>query len=137
MRLSVISVIVATSLLVISCGESRVAQCNKLTLTINKADAATESAKTDQPATLLQAASGLDQVVQELKTVEVKDEKLQGLRASFILTYEDISQLFRNTAIATYRRDRLGLESYRKSWQEANQQDGVLVQDLNSYCGGK
>ncbi|MFB2982582.1 hypothetical protein [Microseira sp. BLCC-F43] len=134
---NIVTVTVAISFLVVSCTSHRVSQCNKLTEAINKADRVTQSAKTGLPADLIGAADGLDQIVQELKTVEVKDEKLRGLRGSFVLMYGDLSQLFRNTAIAISKQDRQGIKSYLESLQEANKQDRVLVQEINTYCAGK
>lgn len=127
----------AISFLVLSCTSTRVYQCNKLTEAINKADRATLIAKTGLPADLIGAADGLDQIVQELKTVEVNDEKLLSLRGSFVLMYGDLGQLFRHTAIAISKQDRQGIKYYLKSLKEANKQDKVLVQQINSYCSGK
>jgi hypothetical protein len=128
---------VCISFLFVSCISSRVSQCNKLTEVINQADKATVSAKTGLPADLIGAADGLDQIVQELKTVEVNDEKLLALRGSFVLMYTDLGQLFRHTAIAISKQDRQGIKSYLESLQAANQQDRVLVQEINTYCAGK
>lgn len=127
----------AISFLVLSCTSTRVYQCNKLTEAINKADRATLIAKTGLPADLIGAADGLDQIVQELKTVEVNDEKLLSLRGSFVLMYGDLGQLFRHTAIAISKQDRQGIKYYIKSLKEANKQDQVLVEQINSYCSGK
>lgn len=128
---------VAIYFLIFSCTSGRVSQCNKLTEVINKADIATLGAKTAMPADLIKAADQLDQIAQELKTVEVKDEKLRSLRGSFVLMYTDLSLLFRNTAIAISKQDRPGIKSYLKSFQEANQQDRVLVEQINTYCAEK
>ncbi len=130
-------VTVAISFLVVSCTSTRVYQCNKLTEVINKADRVTQTAKTGRPADLIETADGLDQIIQELKTVEVKDEKLLSLRESFVLMYGDLGQLFRNTAIAISKQDRQGIKSYLVSLKEANNQDKILVQDINRYCAGK
>ena len=128
---------VAISFLVLSCTSSRVYQCNKLTEAINKADTATVSAKTGLPADFIAAADKLDQIVLELKTVEVNDQKLLALRGSFVLMYGDLGQLFRHTAIAITKQDRQGIKSYLQSLKEANSQDRVLVQEINTYCAGK
>ena len=130
-------VTVAISFLVVSCTSSRVYQCNKLTEAINKADRATLSVKTGLPADFIAAADGLDQIVLELKMVEVNDQKLLALRESFVLMYSDLGQLFRHTAIAISKQDRQGIKSYLVSLKEANNQDKILVQDINRYCAGK
>lgn len=130
-------VTVAISFLVVSCTSSRVYQCNKLTEAINKADRVTQSAKTGLPADLLGAADGLDQIVLELKMVEVNDEKLIGLRGSFVLMYGELGQLFRHTAIAISKQDSQGIKSYLQSLKEANKQDQLLIQEINTYCAGK
>lgn len=137
MRLSPGFVTSAIAFLIVSCAASIVPECNKLTAVINKADPATQTALTGKPADLIFAADGLDQIMLELKAVEVKDKKLQSLRASFVLMYGELGQLFRNTATAISKQDRGGVESYLKSMKEANLQDKVLVQQINSYCAGK
>ena len=137
MRQSLLTITVVISVLVVGCADNRVYQCNQLTEVINKADAATEGAKTGQPADLVAAANQLDQIAQELKAIEVKDKQLQSLRASFLLMYGEINQLFRNTAIAIRKKDRQGLQSYLKLLKEANIQDQVLVTKINNYCNGK
>ena len=128
---------IALSFLVVSCISSRVSQCNKLTEAINKADRATLSVKTGLPADFIAAADGLDQIVLELKMVEVNDQKLLALRESFVLMYSDLGQLFRHTAIAISKQDRQGIKSYLASLKEANAKDRVLVQEINIYCTGK
>ena len=128
---------VTISFIVVSCTSSRVYECNQLTEVINKADLATQTAKTGLPADLIAAADGLDQIVQELKTVEVKDEKLLSLQRSFVLMYGELGQLFRHTAIAISKQDRQGIKSYLKTLKETKYQDRVLVQGINKYCAGK
>ena len=134
MRESLLTITAAITVLVAGCADNRVYQCNQLTEVINKADAATESAKTGQPADLVAAANQLEQIAQELKAIEVKDKQLQSLQASFILMYGEINQLFRNSAIAIHKKDRPGLQSYLKLLKEANSQDRVLVTKINNYC---
>lgn len=134
---NIVLVTVAISFLVLSCTSSRVYQCNKLTEVINKADTATVSAKTGLPADFIAAADGLDQIVLELKMVEVNDQKLLALRESFVLMYGELGQLFRHTAIAISKQDRQGIKSYLGTLKEANKRDRVLVEEINIYCTGK
>lgn len=126
----------AISLLSLSCGESKVTQCNKLILTINQADIVTEGAKTGEPAALLEAAEGLERLAGELVVVEVEDKHLQRLRSRFVQMYRTLGQILRNTVVALEKKDRQGVENARQFLQQAHRQDVALVQELNRYCGG-
>jgi len=97
------------ALLVVSCSQSKVAQCNQITELINKADAATQGAKTNQPEILSHTATKLDQVTSALEGIQVNDEKLQGLQSSFAMMYNDVSKGFRNLAKASQRQDVSGV----------------------------
>lgn len=128
---------VAIGCLVVSCGESKVTQCNKLSNIINQADAVTKDAKTGKPSALIKAAVELDKVALSLKAIEVKDEKLQGMRSSFAIVYRDISKSFRKIAGAIQRQDAQTIKSGLKFLKQARKKDKALVEEINSYCAHK
>ncbi|MCL1472973.1 hypothetical protein [Argonema antarcticum] len=128
---------VAIGCLVVSCGESKVTQCNKINQIINQADAVTKSAKTGKPSALIKAAVQLDKVAKILKDVEVEDKKLQSLRSSFTIMYGDISKSFRNMAVSIQRQDAQGIKFALIFLSQARMKDTALVKEINSYCDGK
>ncbi|MCL1465149.1 hypothetical protein [Argonema galeatum] len=128
---------VAIACLAVSCGESKVVQCNKLNEIINKADTVTKGAKTGNPSALIKAAVELDKVAKTLKAVEVEDKKLQGLRSSFLIMYGDISKSFRNMAFSIQRQEAQGISSTLIFFKQARKKDTALVKEINSYCAGK
>lgn len=128
---------VAIAFVAASCGESKIIQCNKLNNIINQADITTNTAKTGKPPALIKAASELEKVAIELKALEVEDEKLRGLKSSFLIMYTDISKSFRKLAVAIERQDAEGIKSSLKFLKQARSKDRTLVKEINSYCQGK
>jgi|GEM_PF-6675116 len=128
---------VASGCLVVSCGERKVTQCNKINQIINQADAVTKSAKTGKPSALIKAAVELDKVAKILKDVEVEDKKLQSLRSSFLMMYGDISKSFRNMAVSIQRQDAQGIKFALIFLRQVRMKDTALVKEINSYCDGK
>ena len=128
---------VAIGLMVASCGESKITQCNKLNQLINQADAITKTAQTGKPPTLRRAASELEKVVLQLKAVEVEDKKLQGLQASFVTLYTDLSKFFRKIADAIEKQDPAAIKTSLDFWPQARKKDIALVKEINTYCGAK
>lgn len=128
---------VAIGFIVASCGESKLTQCNKLNQIINQADTATKTAKTGKPAALRLAASQLEKVVLQLKAVEVEDEKLQGLQASFVTLHTDLSKSFRKMALSIEKQNPNEIKSSLKILKQARKQDTALVKEINTYCAAK
>ena len=128
---------VAIGFIVASCGETKITQCNKLNQVINQADVATKTAKTGKPAALKRSASELEKVVLQLKAVEVEDEKLQSLQASFVTLHTDISKSFRKMAVAIEKQNPDAIESSLKFLKQARKQDTALVKEINTYCASK
>lgn len=128
---------VAISCLIVSCGETKVVQCNKINQIINQADAVTKAAKTGKPSALIKAAVELDKVTKTLKAVEVEDKKLQSLRSSFVMMYGDISKSFRNMAVSIQKQDAEDIRSALIFLKQARKKDTALVKEINSYCAGK
>lgn len=128
---------VAIGFIVVSCGEDKITQCNKLNLLINQADAATKTARTGKPAALKRAASELEKVVLQLKDLEVDDRKLQGLQASFVTLHTDLSKSFRSMAGAIEKQNPDAIKSSLKFLKQARKQDTTLVKEINTYCAAK
>lgn len=124
------------TLLIASCGESKVTQCNKLNKLINQADVVTKTAKTATPYALIRSASQLDKVTSALQGVEVKNDQLLYWQSSFVTLYTDVSKSFRTLAAAIQTQDADGIKSSLSFLQQAQTKDRELVKQINTYCQG-
>ncbi|MFP4099924.1 MAG: hypothetical protein ACLFWZ_04915 [Coleofasciculus sp.] len=140
LRLSVTAVI---SLLAVSCGQSKVAQCNQMIQVANQAvsDAkvVTSAVQEDNPQAeaMRQAAAVMDKASEEMNAIDVTDETLQDYQASFVSMYRDTSQAMLNFAVAFEQKDRQGAETAQMSLQQATTPEKQLVDNLNAYCSGQ
>ncbi|WP_446406006.1 hypothetical protein [Coleofasciculus sp. C1-SOL-03] len=140
LRLSVTAVI---SLFAVSCGQSRVAQCNQMIQVANQAvsDAkvVTHGLQEDNPQaeTMRQAAAVMDKAATEMNAIEVTDETLQDYQDSFANMYRDMSQAMRDFAVAFEQKDRQAAEAAQMKLQQATTPEKQLVDDLNAYCSGQ
>lgn len=116
---AIVLVGVTLASLLASCGESKVAQCNKLVDQVNKLEPlgkqfeqeATTLEKSfnkakslkEVTATAGQAATTIDKFatnvdanLKELKVIELEDEKLKGFQGSYVKVVEDLNQGIRD-----------------------------------------
>jgi hypothetical protein len=127
--------------LLVGCGESKVAQCNKLIAVANKA--ATESKQMSQSSNpdkigqLSQMADKLDQYAKEIQAVEIKDDQLKGFQGRFAKMYQETGAASRALIAAVNKKDPKGIGTSSKALQTASGQEGPLVSEVNSYCSGK
>ena len=127
----------AISMLVVSCGESKVSQCNKLSEVVNKA--ATEAQEMgkgggDQLGELEKAATSLDGYASELEGIKITDETLKGFKDRFITMYRDTGTASRSLVAAAKEKNRGAGEKALKDLQAATGQETTLVTEVNAYC---
>ncbi|UBF24719.1 hypothetical protein K9N68_24060 [Kovacikia minuta CCNUW1] len=140
-RLTLLSAIATLSVFAVSCSESKVAQCNKVSAVVNKAANETQaigkSNNPDKMAELSKAADTVDQYAKELEAVQVTDEKLKGLQASFVKMYRDTSKSSRELVAAAKAKNVPTVKTSLQSLQTATSKETTLVNDFNQYCRGK
>jgi len=138
-----LSVTAVISLFAVSCGQSKVAQCNQMIQVANQAvsDAkvVTSGVQEDNPQAeaMRQAAAVMDKASEEMNAIEVTDETLQDYQASFVNMYSDTSQAMRNFAVAFEQKDRQAAEAAQMNLQQATTPEKQLVDNLNAYCSGQ
>jgi hypothetical protein len=137
-----LSVAAAIALLLTGCGESKVAQCNKVIKIANQAALLGQqygkdpkSAKGSQG--LTEFASKIDQVTTEMKGLAIKDEQLQGFQGRFIKLYEDISKGLNEAATAINQKNIKQANRFLVTLQKSSLEEGVIVKEINGYCSGK
>ncbi|MBD2385946.1 hypothetical protein [Cylindrospermum sp. FACHB-282] len=133
-----LSTTAAMALLFAGCGETKVAQCNKLIKVANEAVTSQQFSKNTQPQkgskALTEAAVKVDNIAKQLQALEIKDEKLQGFKGRFLKLYQDTSTGLKNTAKAVDKKDISSANRFLASLKNIASDESKLVKEINSYC---
>ncbi len=157
---------------------SKSSQCGKLSSTINKirpiADQFQQEGKNFETATKAAGAKNdvnafkaaatnsakgfddltgqLDGLIQEIQTLQLKDESLVGLQGRYVQNAQAINSTFKDisTALTTIGESNNSAEGVKSRQQAIStlsqttkkmsslvQEEGKMVTDFNAYCGGK
>jgi len=138
-----------TLLLITGCGTSKTAECNKIIDVVNKAAIETEANQKKGE------IARLEEVANNLSTVQLKDQKLKEFQTRFIESYRARQQILaervaqhnstqstlsnRRSPVDDAARSR-NLEAVRQSEAELTVELGkgqVLEQEFTAYCKGK
>ncbi|MBD2341061.1 hypothetical protein H6G64_29250 [Calothrix sp. FACHB-156] len=140
---TILSATAAIALLFTGCGESKVAQCNKIVKVANQAVTIGQdfgknpnNAKTGSKA-LTEVAGKIDAITTEMKALEIKDEKLQGFQQRFTTLYQSTSQGLKDEAKALDKKDLAGAKRSLVTLKKNSTEESTLVKEINSYCSGK
>ncbi|HEY9623454.1 MAG TPA: hypothetical protein V6C78_24060 [Crinalium sp.] len=137
---AVVSVAVALGVLTVSCGESKVSQCNKLIGVANKAvtdvQAITSNANPQDVSAMTKIADTADQAKASMEGLELSDEKLKVFQQRFVAMYSDTSKSTRELVSAVGANNSQAAETAYKQLQTATNQETPLVNEVNGYCGG-
>ncbi|MEH2282408.1 MAG: hypothetical protein V7K90_13945 [Nostoc sp.] len=138
----ILSVTTAIALLFAGCGESKVAQCNKVIKVANQGSTlGQEFGKNPNPAkgskALTELAGKIDPLAKEMKALEVKDEKLQIFQGRFLTLYQNISKELNNAATAIDKKNLPAAKGFLVSLQKSSNEESSIVKEINSYCSGK
>lgn len=141
-RYAVILPLIATiSLLFVSCGESKVSQCQKIVKVanqaVNDAKAITNGGQTNNPDAMLKAADTMDKAAQEMQAIKLSDDKLKEYQAGFIKMYRDLGSATRSFVTALKNKDRPAVDATLKNLNQAIVPEPNLVNGLNNYCDAK
>ena len=140
-HIALTATVVAVGALAVGCGESKVAQCNKISGVVNRAAneaiAAGKSSNPDKMGELEKAATSMSQYAKELEAVQVKDDKLKDLQSRFIKMYQDTSKSGLDLVAAAKKKDIRGVNTSLQSLQTATSKESSLVNEFNQYCREK
>ncbi|QSJ17530.1 hypothetical protein JYQ62_01195 [Nostoc sp. UHCC 0702] len=139
---AILSATAAIALLFAACGESKVTQCNKIIKVANQAatigqEISTNSQSQKGSKSLTEAAGKIDKIANDMKAVEVKDEKLQGFQGGFLKLYQDTSKSLRDTAGALDKKNLRAATGFLASLKNSTNQETAIVKEINGYCSGK
>ncbi|MDB9314220.1 hypothetical protein PN462_13995 [Spirulina sp. CS-785/01] len=131
-------IVILFAMMMFGCAPSKRAQCNSV---IEIANRATEEAKTltdggqtNEPQAMLQAADTMEKAAQEMKSLELTDERLQEYQTGFVEMYVKTAQATRSFVDAFEKKDRTNAEAALTNLQKATQPEKELVNGINSYC---
>jgi len=131
----------AVSLLTVSCGESKISQCNKIIKVANEAvsqaKTVTNGGQASDPKAMLQAADAMEKASKEMETINVKDAKLKDYQTGFIKMYRDTSKATRDFVGALEKKSHPAAEKALTNLQQATGPEKQLVADINTYCSSK
>jgi hypothetical protein len=137
-RATTISIVTALGLLAVSCGESKVSQCNKLIEVANNAvtevQNVTSAAQPQDVNSMTKIAETADKATADMQALELSDEQLQGFQQRFVTMYTDTSKSTRALVDAVNKKDAAAAEQSYKDLQAATGQESALVGEVNTYC---
>ncbi len=141
-RYFVLLLLTATvSLLTVSCGESKISQCNKIIKVANEAvsqaKTVTNGGQASDPKAMLQAADAMEKASKEMEAINVKDAKLKDYQTGFIKMYRDTSKATRDFVGAFEKKNHPAAETALTNLQQATGPEKQLVADINTYCSSK
>ncbi len=139
-RLISTSIIAIAAVVLAGCSEGKVSQCNKLIEIANQAatdvESVTQSSSPDDPDAFLRIADTADAASEQLETLDIEDETLQGFRQRFITLYVETSSATRELVTAVNEQNAPGAEEAYNRLEAATNEEGPLVDEVNDYCGG-
>jgi hypothetical protein len=141
-RTATLSLVAAIALLFAGCGESKVAQCNKVITVANKAATLGQQFGKDPKSSkgskgLTELATKIDAIGTEMKAVAVNDEQLKSFQGRFLTLYQDISKGLNDAAAAIDKKNIRDANRFLVSLQKSSVEEGTIVKEINTYCSGK
>jgi type VI protein secretion system component VasK len=139
-RTVILSSLGAIALLFTGCGESKVSQCNKIIKIANEAatisSEANKSSSSKNSKSLVDLATKLEKIANDIQATEIKDEKLLGFKDRFTKLYQDASKGLKDTAAAIDKKDIKAANKAVATLQKSSSDEKTLVTDINTYCTG-
>jgi hypothetical protein len=129
----------------VSCGQSKVAQCNEMVKVSNAAAKVGQEfssvSKMKDPTEITNffntTADKLATHSKSMKALEMKDEKLKGFQTRFVTMYDGTGQGVRDAATALQKKDATTFQKAVVQMQASGSQETALVDEVNKYCSGK
>jgi hypothetical protein len=137
------------ALLVTSCSENKVSQCQRLIRVVNAGTSLIDNNKGRQVITSIQLSKDLEFVTKSIKELNLKDPKLKEFQSSFVNIFQNLSQAIAKAgralgATKTAQASESGREKIQKARTEIDsalttattvgKQSDTLVNQMNKYC---
>lgn len=118
-------------LLLYGCGESKVAQCNKIVTVANKTKTLTAP---KDVAGFNNLADSINQIRVELQAITVKNSQLKDSQTKLLSMYGDVSSALKAQAKATEAKDTAAQTKAKQELEAAASKESELVDTINSLC---
>lgn len=130
--------LIGLGLVMTSCSESKVSQCNKLIEIANRAvsgvKAVSENPKPDSIESMNKIADVANTAKSQMEGLQLSDDQLKTFQTRFITMYTDTNQATRDLVGAAEKKDAPAAQKAFDALQNATSQEGPLVNEVNSYC---
>ncbi|MGK7928795.1 MAG: hypothetical protein AB4290_26750 [Spirulina sp.] len=117
---------------------TRAAECNLVINVVNEAIQAAQSANTDDPEeqiqALLTAADSIDEVVEKMMNLSVRDNSLNEHRQALISIYRQTSLITRRFVDAFSAENQAELTAILEDLDTATRDEERLIIELSRYC---
>jgi uncharacterized protein YhaN len=145
----IVPVSLSIALLLASCNDSKVAQCERLVKQTSQGTALLEKNKGSQVTTSLQLAKDLEDMAKKVRDLNFGDEKLVEFQARFVKVFEDLSQNIDKAGKAlgaaktaqatvagreTIQKARGDIDTALKTAGDRAKQLDASITELNQYC---
>jgi hypothetical protein len=139
--IALLSTVVLTSFSLVSCGESKVSQCNKL---ISLANQATDEIKglqqggedsTDAKKQQLEKiANSLDTYTKKAEGLSLQDEKLKDFQKQLTALYQQTRDNSRSLLEAVNKKDGKATNTALSKLIQGGATEQSLIRDVNTFC---
>ncbi|MEI6429184.1 MAG: hypothetical protein WCO45_12495 [Pseudanabaena sp. ELA607] len=123
------------SFFMVSCGESRISQCNKLVQTVNKMPTVEKEIIKDA-AILERTANQLDTVRSELQSLKLKDGRLVTAQSNLASLYRELSQELTNLGKAVSAKDPVAHDKALNALKKVFPKAIPIESEITQYCNG-
>ncbi len=131
--LSLLSVLV--NLLLISCAENKISQCQKIILLTQKMAQESESyRRTEDIKKVLQVADIFEETSQQMKKLKIEDEKLQEYQMGFADIYQGNADTTRQFVAALNDKDIDTAKLMQQQVQQLGKKEQEFGAKMKDYC---
>jgi predicted nuclease with TOPRIM domain len=145
-QISLLTLTSIITILCISCGGGRVAQCNRIVKVANQgAELGKQLSKmgegTQDAESLVriygEASTKIEQLSKNMKELDISDQKLKGFQSRFFNMYQDAKKSFDHLSSAVTTRNMTLVYQSSEELKIGTSREHDLVIDINKYCAGK
>jgi hypothetical protein len=137
-RFNQISGLMVLGLLITSCSENKVAQCNQLIEIANQAvsgvRAVSETPKPDSIESMNKIADIANTARSQMEKLQLGDDQLKGFQGQFVTMYTETNQATRDLVTAAEAKDADAAKKAFSALQTATAKEAPLVNSVNTYC---
>jgi hypothetical protein len=133
--LSSILLIFSLVFLIISCGESKTAQCQKIIAVTRKiAEQSAESRQTKEVEQVLKMADNFDESAKTMNNLTIADAQLAKYQKGYGEIYQANADITRKFIAALKQKDIVAARLLQKQVQDTGDREKTLRAEINSYC---